>query len=106
MDSNNAPLPQDDELLALQQRLDEEIVKRREAEAKAVALFTQLEQERNYPPRIRPQNDHESEPRAGGWRDREESELHKVRFESQSRHESLQIPRGHRLTFPPWQTLP
>jgi tetratricopeptide (TPR) repeat protein len=96
MDSNNAPSPQEHELLALQQRLEEEIVRRREAEAKAVELSTQLEQERNNPPRIRPQNDFESGPRASGWRDSEESELHKVRFESQSRHESLQIPRGHR----------
>lgn len=95
MDLNIAHRPQDDELLALQQRLEEEIVRRREAEAKAALLSTQLEQERTYSSRILPQNDLRTEPRAGDWREIEESELHKVSFEPQPKHEPLHIPRGH-----------
>lgn len=97
-EQNLAPAVDDRERLALQQQLDEEIERRRQAEAQAYALREQLEQERIQAAAAEwPADERQSE-----WDDRGFGEraprydVHKAAFGSKHERDAGRIPAGHR----------
>lgn len=97
-EQNLAPAVDDSERLALQQQLDEEIERRRQAEAQAHALREQLEQERAQAATA----EWPADERQSAWDDRGFEEraprhdLHKASFGGRDERGAGRIPRGHR----------
>lgn len=96
-EQNLAPAVDDRERLALQQQLDEEIERRRQAEAQAHALREQLEQERVQAAADEwPMEEHQSEWDERGFAERAPYEVRKAAFGGSDERGAGRIPRGHR----------
>lgn len=96
-EQNLAPAVDDRERLALQQQLDEEIERRRQAEAQAHALREQLEQERAQAAAAEwPADERQSEWDDRGFGERAPYEVHKAAFGGKHERDARRIPRGHR----------
>lgn len=97
-EQNLAPAVDDRERLALQQQLDEEIERRRHAEAQAHALREQLEQERVQAVADEwPADEYQREWGDRGFAERESRyEVHKAAFGNKHERGSGRIPAGHR----------
>lgn len=92
-----APAVDDRERLALQQQLDEEIERRRQAEAQAHALREQLKQERVQAAADEwPAEEHQPEWDERGFAERAPYEVRKAAFDGRDERGAGRIPRGHR----------
>ena len=97
-EQNLAPTLDDSERLALQQRLDEEIERRRQAEAEALALREQLVQEQAQPAAVElPADELEAEWSDSDFMDDEpRHDMQKAAFHAGHERGMGRIPRGHR----------